>query len=254
MLDPGHAAGAGDDIVGAQRFGDAVGELRAVAADEFRRVVVAEIDARRDGQRGVLERHRIAFAVAEIAVVEVEGALRQLVREDGLGFVAALDFHLEQAAGGAILGLDLHRDARPAAGQHDIGRTAQFNADGAVQDQAPVIGHLAVEDGRCLAARDVFLVGGASQRVIEHAERGGIDIELDVAALYPKHRCHGARRDRHRLRAAFAQYREAAALAAGRICCVRSLRSHQQAHAASRHPIFHAVLRCRNVAPDALVF
>ena len=105
----------GGDRVRSAALDDARGDLRAVAADELRRQVGADVDAGGDGRGGVLEGHDVALAGAEVRVVVVEGVRAERVGDAGGGAVAALGLHLEEAAVGAVLGLDLHGQAGAGA-------------------------------------------------------------------------------------------------------------------------------------------
>ena len=69
--------GAGRGSCSTQPCGDPGGDLRAVAADELGREVVADVDARGDGRGRVLVGHDVALAGAEVRVVEVEGVRRR---------------------------------------------------------------------------------------------------------------------------------------------------------------------------------
>jgi hypothetical protein len=97
---------------------DRSGDLRTVASDEAARDVVGEVDARGDGH----------------------GAIR-------VGALAGHRRAMEDAAGRAVLGLDLHREAGARPLQDDVGA---LDLDGEVsgEREAAVVGDLAREHDR----------------------------------------------------------------------------------------------------------
>ena len=129
----------------------------------------------------VLVGHHVAFASAEGRVVEVEGVGAERVGELGGGLVAALRLHLEDAAAGAILGLDLHLEARAGALEDEIAFVVR-HGDAAGEREAAVIRRLRLEGRDALAVGDVLGVRRAGEGVVFEAERARDHGELDVRA------------------------------------------------------------------------
>ena len=106
--------------------------------------------------------------------------------------VRSYRLHLEDAAVGAVLRLDLHGQPR-ARTLNDEGFAVDVHADVAGQREALVVGNLVGEDDGPAAARDVERVRCTGQSPVPDAERGRIHGELDVLALYQEAAAEGAR-------------------------------------------------------------
>ncbi len=169
-------AGTPLDDVGAGVVVDSGGHLRTVAANEFGREVIPKIDARRYANGGVLVRHSVALAVAEVAVVKIKRCervaggvdARQRVREQRGTFVRTLNLHLENSALSAVLGLQLHHQTWTFASDAES-LILKFNKNIAGERQAAVLRQLADKDGRLPAACYVKLVGCTRECVVANA-------------------------------------------------------------------------------------